>query len=302
MRLSRLALRLIVLAAATALVATTALADLRSADGTAVLGATLADDPAVRALVGTTVVDRLLDDAAATAPAVAALLPLVRPTLVGAVATALDAPTGRDALAATLTDAIRQLTFAGPVVLDLRPAVLAAADEAPPPLDTLARTAVERGTVGVIVLGEQEPGTTPVPRSADALARIAGLEASTATAAAWALLALALLVGLAPAGRGRSARLRAAAGPLLLVGTPAALLLRLAPERVSSAVTNRIADGAAEGTGELVAAVLPAIGEGVGVLLARTGDVALALAVTGAVLLVLSAAGSLRGADRRRRR
>jgi len=301
MRLPRAAVGVVVFAAATVLVATTALAGLRSPERTAALGTALADDPAVRELVGTTVVDRLLDGAAETEPGLAVLLPLVRPILVDAVSTALDAPAGRAALATTLTDAVRQLTFAGPVVLDLRPAVLAAADEAPPPLDTFARAAVERGAVGIVVLGDADPDAAAEPRSADALARIAGLEAGIATAAAWALLGVALVASVAPAGPGRSARLRAAGAALLITGAPVAVLLRLTPERVSAALTTRIAEEAGGGTDELLAAVLPTVADGADVLLARTGDVGLALAAAGAVLLVLSAAGSLRGADRRRR-
>lgn len=292
--LLRLALRISTVLAALLVVVTSALADLRSPDGTAELGATLADDPAVRELVGTTVVDALLDDASASAPDVALLLPLLRPIVTSAVEAALDAPAGRAALAATLTDAARQLTFDGPVVLDLRSAVLAAADVSPEPLATLARAAAERGTVGIVVLGEQEGKDAPsVPDEAE-LARIGPLPAQTASTLAWVLLSIVLVVGLLPTGRDRSARLRGTGEALLLVGAPAALLLRLAPEQVVDRLAARLSDVGtnvgADGTLEQLATVVPVIAEGVARLLTRTGTVAITIVAIGVVLLVLSVA------------
>jgi hypothetical protein len=299
--------RLVGLAVALAagiLIATTALADLRSPEGTVELGVTIADDPAVRALVASTVVDTLVEDAGTSSRDVALFLPLLRPLLVGAVDAALDAPAGRAALAATLTDASRQLTFDGPIVLDLRDAVLAAADAAPEPLATLARTAVERGAVGIVVLGDAgdvvDDGAREVPDDAT-LARVGGLAASTATALAWALLGIVLLAATAPGGGTRPARLRAAGGALLLVGAPSALLLRLAPDQVVDRVAVRLQDTAAEGAsggGELLAAVLPTIADGVAGLLGRTSVVAIGVAGAGVVLLAAGVA--LRAAPGRR--
>lgn len=292
--------------AAGILIATTALADLRSPEGTAELGATLADDPAVRSLVSTTIVDALLDDATATSPEVAVLLPLVRPVLAGAVEAALASPAGRAGLAATLTDAARQLTFGGPIVLDLRDAVLAAADAAPEPLATLARTAVARGAVGIVVLGDTagDPALeSPEPPDAVTLARVGGLDASTATVLAWALLGLVLIAVTVTGGAGRRTRMRTAGGALVLVGAPATVLVRLAPEQVVDRVAGRLGDagGTADAGGELLVAVLPALADGVAGLLARTGTVALLVAVAGGAMVLLSAAGSRRAADRRPR-
>lgn len=307
----RLVLALATLATAVLLVVTSALADLRSSTGTNELGVTLADDPDVRDLVGTTIVDTLLEDAATAAPTVAPLLPLVRPALQGAVTTAIDAPAGRALLAGALAGTVQQLTFAGPIVLDLRDAVLAAAEQAPEPLDALARAAVERGAVGVVVLGEAPPDGVPTPRSAEELARIAGLDAGTATTLAWLLVAATLVVGLAPSRPGRSARLRTSGGVLLAVGAPVALLLRVAPARLVELLVGRSAGATATPGGgtsaqeELLAGVLPTLTDAVVTLLTRTATVATALTVAGAVLLLVgvvlprvSGAGSPRGADR----
>ena len=288
--LLRTAIRILTVGAALLVITTSALADLRSPERTAELGATLADDPAVRTLVRTTVVDALLDDARTTAPDVTTLLPLVRPLLASAVDAALDAPNGRAALAATLTDAARQLTFDGPIVLDLRSAVLAAAAASPEPLATLARAAAERGAVGVVVLGAQDGEAAPVAPSDDALARIGPFPASTATLLAWVLLGVVLAVGLALPSQGPSARLRGAGWSLLVVGAPAAALLRVAPDRVVDRVAGPLtATDASVATTDAVApltAVLPVLAEGVAGLLARTGTVALVLTAVGAALLV----------------
>lgn len=272
------------------LLATTALADLRSPEGTAALGSTLSDEPALRSLIGTAVVDALLDDARTAAPEAAALLPLLRPIIAGAVDAALEAPAGRAALAATLTDATRQLTFDGPIVLDLRAAVLAAADAAPEPLATLARTAAERGAVGLVVLGETADGGPPEPRSDAELARVGGLAARTAIALAWALLLIVLLAASVPDGAGRPDRLRAAGGGLLLAAAPVALLIRLAPAQLIGRIAPRLQDlpvddGAAV-DGELLAPILPVLADGVTALLARTADVALLVVALGVVLVV----------------
>jgi len=271
------------------LLATTALADLRSPEGTAALGSTLSDEPALRSLIGTVVVDALLDDARTAAPEAAALLPLLRPIIAGAVDAALEAPAGRAALAATLTDATRQLTFDGPIVLDLRAAVLAAADAAPEPLATLARTAAERGAVGLVVLGETADGGPPEPRSDAELARVGGLAARTAIALAWALLLIVLLAASVPDGAGRPARLRAAGGGLLPAAAPMTLLVRLAPEQLVGRIAPRLQDvPAGNGAGvdiELIGAVLPALADGMTALLAPTADVALLITAVGVVLV-----------------
>lgn len=290
---------IVLLLAAVLLIATTALADLRSPDGTAELGTTLAEDPAVRSVISTAVVDALLEDASRTTPDVSALLPLVRPLLASAVDAALATDAGRAALATTITDAARQLTFDGPIVLDLRSTVLAAAATAPEPLATIARTAVERGSVGVVVLGAAEHDRDPAPRTDAELARVGGLTATTATTLAWALLLVMLVAGLAPTRGGRTARLRAGGTALLLAGVPVTLLLRSASDRIIDRVAAQLAgatgSGDADASGGPLDAVVPSVVEGVVGLLGRTADVALLIAGLGTALLALGLALRHRG-------
>lgn len=287
--------RIVTLAAAVLLITTVALADLRSPEGTAELGRRLADDEAVQALVSMAVVDALLEDASTAAPDAALLLPLVRPALASAVDATLATPAGRAALATALTDLFRQATFDGPLILDLRTAVLAAADAAPEPLATLARTAVERGAVGVVVLGasgdEGQGDLLASSRSDVELARVAGLPTRTATTIAWAVLVGVLAAGLLPAGRGRAPRMRAAGTSLLLVGAPVLLLLRAAPRLLVDRIAPLLS-GVSTSTGPStdvtpVAAVLPTLTDGITGLLERTGDVALGVTGLGAALLVI---------------
>lgn len=279
--------RLATLLTAAALVATSALADLRSPDGTAALGERLADEAVVRTLVADAIVEAVVDDARTSAPAAAPLLPLVRPLLEQAVTATLDGPAGRAALADAFTAAIRQATFAGPLVLDLAPAVLAAAEVAPEPLDTLARSAVERGVIGTVVLGETPDGAAPTVPDADALGRIAGLDADVALAAAAALLVGVLALTLGPGGRRRGRRLRAAGWALITVGAPVTLLLRVDPTVLVGPLTGRLgalvpdAAGAADLDG-----IITVVTEGLAALLARTATVTLAVTVLGAVLVV----------------
>lgn len=292
--LLRTTVRLAIPVLAILLVGISTLADLRSPEGTATLGTALAEDQAVRTLVSTTLVDALLEDARTTAPGAAALLPLARPILESAVRTALDSPAGRDALAQALTDVTRQLTFAGPIVLDLRPAITAAAAALPEPLGTLARAAIGRGTVGVLVLGRTPSGAAPVVPSADELARVGGWRGTTVATLVGLLLVAAVVVSVAVAGGDRAARLRGAGTSLLLVGAPSTLVLRLAPERITDVLIARTtavlgggADDAAGADGaELLAAILPTLADAVSALLSRTTLLTLAMAVVGVLLVV----------------
>ena len=285
--MQRTLVRLVTLLAASALVLTSGLADLRSADGAAALGTQLAEEPAVRALVGDAIVEAVVEDARTSAPAAAPLLPLVRPVLAQAVTRTLDAPAGRAALADAFAQAIRQATFPGPLVLDLSAAVLAAADAAPEPLDTLARSAVERGVIGTVVVGASPDGVAPRVPDADALGRIAGLEADVALAVAAALLVTVLAVAVLPGGRGRGRRMRAAGWALVIVGAPTALLLRADPASLVAPLSGRLTDlvpdaaAAADLTG-----IVTVVGDGLAALLARTATVTLAVTVVGAVLVV----------------
>jgi len=287
--------------AAMLLLATSALAGLRAPAGNETLGATLAADARVREAVADALVEALLDDAAERSPIVGGLLPLIRPLLAESTRAAIDSPAGRAALASAITDALRQLTHRGPIVVDLRAAALVAAETAPPPLDLLARTAVEQASVGVIVLHRARDGAgdgldpdrppDAVPGS-DELSRVAGVPARLAVPLA-GLLLLALVTVLV--GRDttvRPRRLLLAGVPLLLVGAATAALLRLAPARVVDRVVGGLDDPGP------VADLLGLLADGLVGLLATTGLLAGALAVVGAVL---SAAGARAAAGRRRR-
>jgi hypothetical protein len=285
-----------VLAAAILLLVTSALADLREPAGTATLAATLADEPAIREAVSDALVDSLLADAAERSPAAGGLLPLIRPLLLEAARTAAESPAGRAALTSALTDALRQLTFDGPIVVDLRAAVLLAAETAPAPLDTLALAAVEQGSVGVVVIGggDADPLTFPsAPPTEEELRRVAGLPADVAIALV-ALLLIGLLFALV--GRdavGRPRRLLVAGASLLAVGASGVALLRIAPDMVLDRFAATLVDEVGA-----VAGLLPLLVDGLLGLLGGTTVLAGLLAVIG---VGLSAAGTLAAVGRRRR-
>jgi hypothetical protein len=285
-----------VLAAAILLLVTSALADLREPAGTATLAAALADEPAVREAVSDALVESLLADAAERSPAAGGLLPLIRPLLLQAARTAAESPAGRAVLTSALTDALRQLTLSGPIVVDLRAAVLLAAETAPPPLDTLALAAVDQGTVGVVVIGggDADPRTfTSAPPTEQELHRVAGLPANMAIALVALLLIglLVMLVGRAADARPR--RLLIAGAVLLAVGASGVALLRIAP----GLVLDRFAVTLVDEVGPL-AELLPLLVAGLVDLLGSTTALAGLLAVIG---VGLSAAGTRAEVGRRRR-
>jgi len=278
------------------LLVTSALAGLRAPEATAELGAALAEDDAVRAVVTEALVDALLGEAAELSDAVGGLLPLVRPLVEQAAAAAVDSPAGRAALASALTDALQQLTFSGPIVIDLRAAVLVAAESVPPPLDTLVRAAVAQGSLGVVTIGEipDDPAdVAAAPPSDDELRQVAGLPAGlTMTALGLLLVVLILvLVGRDPDGRAR--RLVLAGAPLVLLGASTAALIRSAP----AVLVERFA-GAAPDDAPPFREVLPLLTQGLAELLVPTVTLAAVLAVTG---VGLSAAGIRSVAGQRRR-
>ena len=262
-----------------------ALADLRSPEGTAELGRTLADDPAVQGLIADAIVDAVMADAIERSPAVAPLAPLVRPLLTRATEVTLATSAGRAAVASTLADAIQQTTRSGPSVIDLRAATIAAAAEAPPPLDTLARIAVEQGSVGLVVLGDD--GGTVTPRAPDELAgRVAGLPSAAALTLALLLLMVGVGVTVAGGAEGRRERLLGAGVPLVTVGAASALAVRVAPD----AVVARVVTSTEVDAGPLTE-VLPTLVSGLGELLGRTGTLGLVLAAVGVTLVVVALAG-----------
>ena len=280
-------LGLAVAAATVLLLATSALAGLRSPEATAGLAASLADEDAVRDAVTEALVDALLTEAADRSDVPGGLLAFIRPLLEQAAAAAIDSPAGRAALTSALSDALRQLTFSGPIVIDLRAAVLVAAESAPPPLDTLARVAVEQGSVGVVVIGEgsDEPSSVPpAPPTDDDLRRVAGLPANVTMILAGLLLSvlIVVLIGRDPTARPR--RLILAGAPLVLVGAGAAAIIRMAP----MLVLDRFAAVPVEDAGPIIDLV-PLLTDGLVGLLASTSLLAMVLAVVG---VGLSAAGT----------
>jgi hypothetical protein len=281
-RLRDVLLTAVVLLTASGLVLASALTDLRSPERTAALGATLADDADVQDAVVGAVVDALIDDATRRSPLVAALATPLRGLLSATVGAAIDTPAGREVLGTALTDALRQLTLPGPVVIDLRDAVLAIAQDAPPPLDGFARLAVEQGGVGLLVLGDDvdvraSDDTALLPPSDAALRRIGGLPAGVALGLLAFALALTVLLLVGPKGHGRAGRVGAAGVALLVVG--AATLLVAGP--VATTLTSGALGGVTEDAG--FAQALPTLLDGVVGLLGRTLVLARTLTVLGIV-------------------
>jgi hypothetical protein len=284
MRLRAPALIVAVLVLALSLVSVSALADLRSPEGTSELGATLAADPDVQALLVDAVVEAIVQDAVGRSPIVAPLVGLARPLLVQAAEATITSPVGQAAVASALTDALRQLTTPGPLVIDLRAATLASAEVAPPPLDALARVAVEQGVVGLIVLGDTE-GVDAVELAApdpESVGRVAGLRGGVAVALFALLLAVAIGALLLPSAPSRRAVTITAGVTVAVVGAASAALLRAAPD----ALVERVAS-APEVSGSPIAVVLPVLVEGLSGLLTRTGAIGVGLMLLGAALVVV---------------
>lgn len=284
MRMRMTALLAAVVVLALALVTVSALAGLRSPDGTAELGASLAADPDVQALLVDTVIAAIVEDAVQRSPIVTPLVGLVRPLLVQTAQATISSPAGQAAVATALTDALHQLTTPGPLVIDLRPAVLVAADEAPPPLDTLARVAVEQGVVGLIVLGDTagvDAAALIAPDPATA-GRVAGLRGGVAVGAVALLLALTLLMIVVPVTTRRRGATIGGGIMIATIGAGSLVLLRTAPD----AVVARLAS-VPEVSGGPVAEVLPVLVEGLSGLLGPTGTVGAGLTLLGAALVLV---------------
>ena len=295
MRLRDLVMAIVVAVLAVTLVVTSTLTDLRSPDGTEALGATLADDDAVRTLIVAGAVDAILEDATERSGVLGPLVPLVGPLIEASVVAALDTSAGRAALASALTDALRRLTVPGPIAIDLRRAALVAAEEVPAPLDTLIRTAVAEGGVGVLVLGdidEDDGGTVegPQPLAPEDVGRVAGLAPGLARWLSALALAAAVLLLAVPGTRTdaspdarptrRSIRLTVTGSLLLATGVATTLLLRMAPDTVTERLVASLPEADAVGD------ALPSLLIGIVELLGPTGGVALVLTVIGAIGVV----------------
>jgi len=283
------ALAVVALLLSGALVVVSALADLRSPTATAELGAALADDPAVQSALVEAAVEAVIESTAAGNAAVAPLVPFLRPVLTSAIRTTIASPAGRAAVATTLTDALRQLTYAGPIVLDLRAAMLAAALEMPSPLDALARAAVQQGDVGLIVLGgdgtsDPDALRRSAGRSADTgSGQVGGLPGRAAVAIVAVLLALTVLALLAAPGAGRRRATATTGAVLLVVGGASAVLLRSAPDAIVTRLTTRpeLTGAAGSAFGDL----LPPLVTGLADLLGTTATIGVTMAASGAILI-----------------
>jgi hypothetical protein len=285
MRMRTPALVFAVLVLAISVVTVSALADLRSPEGTAELGASLAADPDVQTLLVDAVVEAIVQDAVERSPIVTPLIGLLRPALVQAAEATISSPAGQAAVATALTDTLRQLTTPGPLVIDLRAATLASAEVAPPPLDTLARVAVEQGIVGLIVLGDADgiDATEIAAPDPASVGRVIGLRGGVALALAALLLAVAVGALLLPSTPSRRAVTTTAGVVVTAVGAAGSMLLRTAPDTL----VERIAT-VPEVSSSPIAGVLPALVEGLSELLRRTGTISIGLTLLGAALVIIA--------------
>ena len=248
-------------------------------------------------MVVTSAVDAILEDATERSGVLGPLVPLVGPMLQASLVAALDTSAGRAALASALTDALRQLTVPGPIAIDLRSAALIAAEQVPAPLDTLMRTAVAEGGVGVLVLGDvdednDEDGTVegPQPLAPEDVGRVAGLAPGLARWLSALALAAAVLLLVAPGTRTdasagarptrRSIRLTVTGSLLLATGVATTLLLHMAPDTITARLVASLPEDDAVGV------ALPSLLSGIVELLGPTGRAALMLALIGAVGIV----------------
>jgi hypothetical protein len=251
-----------------ALLLVTALAGLRSPTLTAEVASSLADEPAVQALVADALVDQIFDDAERRlGPAASLLLPLLRAPVEQFVTTTVASPAGRAALTSALTDTVSQLTVPGPTVIDLGAAVDAAIADAPPQLAETLRALLADRELGRIVLGGDAEDAREVPSGT-----IAGIP-SGAMVSLVLLAAVALLTAVG---------VRRAGVILVVIGLPAAVLLWLAPEVAAGLLDPGAADG------EVLTGLAPLLVEGIGTLLGPVRWVATAMAALGALLVGVS--------------
>jgi hypothetical protein len=201
-------------------------------------------------------------------PLAGPLLPLLRPVLVAIAGDAIASDAGTAALASAIADAVLQASLSGPIVVDVRAAVLAGAATAPEPFASLARAATLDRDVGLVVLrGDgRSAGQVLADRSASratssaAGPRLLGMTPGVARLVAAALLLAGLVALVGPAPRraptappaassaappepssprtsGRAPRIAWAASGLLIAAGPAALVLRRAPALLVARLT-----------------------------------------------------------------
>jgi hypothetical protein len=228
----------------------------------------LADELAATPEVQQLVTDALIADVSARVPLAGPLLPLLRPVLVAIAGDAIASDAGTAALASAIADAVLQASLSGPIVVDVRAAVLAGAATAPEPFASLARAATLDRDVGLVVLrGDgRSAGQVLADRSASratssaAGPRLLGMTPGVARLVAAALLLAGLVALVGPAPRraptappaassaappepssprtsGRAPRIAWAASGLLIAAGPAALVLRRAPALLVARLT-----------------------------------------------------------------
>jgi len=262
------------------------LSGLRAAAPTEQLGGALAAEQAVQDLLATTLVDAVAAELGGGSPLLQALLQLLRPSVDRFAREVIASPAGQAAISTALTDVLRQATLPGPLVIDLRAPLAAAADSAPPPLDELLRTLRRADGIGRIVLrdGDTPDAGTPAPQT-DYRPTIAGVDHRPVIALS-ALLMSGLLV-LAALGRpSRALGLRTLGRTLIVAAAPAGLVLWLLPRAVIGRLVSALDATTVAGLEPVLDLVLQGLeallgpGRWLAVGLATAGVVATAIART----------------------
>jgi hypothetical protein len=253
-RLRTVALAVTVALATALLLVATALGALLDPDAEQELADDLAATPEVQQLVAGAVADALLTDVAARAPLVAPLLPALRPVLVTLAVEAIGSEAGTAALATAIADAVLQAATSGPIVVDLRAALITGAASAPEPIGSLTRAAALDGGVGLVVLRGDGRSAQEVlaaraaagPSPSDVGPRVLGMTPRTARLLAAVLLVAGVLLLVAPASvatsapgsaSGRAVAVAWAGAGVLAAAAPAALVLRRAPALLVARLT-----------------------------------------------------------------
>ena len=324
----RSVLLVIVLGLATALLlVTTALGALRDRGAVQEFAEVLASEPQVQQLVTASVADALIADVAARAPLVAPLLPVIRPALLAIASDVIASEAGTAALASAIADAFLQVSVSGPIVLDLRAALIDGAATAPEPIASLARAAALDGDVGLIVLRSDGRSAAevlagragsrigaPAASSSDVAPRVLGARTGVVRMIAIALLLVASLALVAPTSppspaasasataststpaTGRAPRIAWAAAGVLIAAAPAAIALRLVPAALITRSTATESGPPPDATLEMLA---PFLIEGVERMLSPTRMLAELLTLLATLVLCSALALVVHRAKRR---
>lgn len=322
------------LATALLLVAT-ALDALQDPDVVRELAEDLATTPEIQQLITEAVTDALITDVTARSPLVAPLLPLIRPILVTIAADVIASEAGTSALTIAIADAITQASVSGPIVVDLRAALIDGASTAPEPIGSLARAAAGDGGAGLVVLRSDGRSAEEVladragSRStsvASVRPRVLGMTPDIARGLAVVALLVGVVALIAPASSrhsagasgtasssatitGRSPRIAWAATGVLVVAASTALALRQVAALVVArlkATSTAAAPDATSTTAELGApltstmeTLTPFLVEGITQMLASTRTLASMLILLATLVLISALALLGRGATKR---